>query len=174
MPRLADFGLSRRLARGRDTHETKLIGTPAYIAPEVLLGQGCTAASDVYSYGILLCELFSGAVPHAGISAYTVTRRVVAEHLRPPIPPGCPPALARILRASWAGEPTARPNMASILNGLTDLLASVHPAYASQRREAAAPAAKPSSPSRRARNPSSPRASRADRKSARRWPRIPG
>ena len=68
--KLLDFGIAKLLARG-DTEETALtqhdarVLTPAYAAPEQILGEPVTTATDVYALGVLLYELVTGALPHA-------------------------------------------------------------------------------------------------------------
>jgi len=63
---ITDFGLARqRFARGDSsvTQASRLIGTPAYMAPELLEGGRATTASDIYSLGIILHEVLTGRRP---------------------------------------------------------------------------------------------------------------
>jgi non-specific serine/threonine protein kinase/serine/threonine-protein kinase len=71
VPKLLDFGISKILEPGATTGgradltiATLGILTPQYASPEQLLGQSVTAASDVYSLGVLLYELLTGSRPH--------------------------------------------------------------------------------------------------------------
>ena len=57
--KVTDFGLARKGGRGR----TKSRGTPYWIAPEVLNGEENTPASDVYAFGIMLWEMYTGKLP---------------------------------------------------------------------------------------------------------------
>ncbi len=65
--KLVDFGLVAH-ADGRDriTRKGMLIGTPHYMAPEVMQGALATPASDVYSLAVVAYELLTGALPHDG------------------------------------------------------------------------------------------------------------
>jgi serine/threonine protein kinase len=60
--RIFDFGLARKLdskTYGREKERGIVCGTPRYMAPEVMRGQGCLKASDVFSFGVLLYEVCS-------------------------------------------------------------------------------------------------------------------
>jgi eukaryotic-like serine/threonine-protein kinase len=71
--KLLDFGIAKLLSGGEDegeetAHLTQLgarVLTPAYAAPEQILGEPVTTATDVYALGVLLFELITGALPHA-------------------------------------------------------------------------------------------------------------
>jgi serine/threonine protein kinase/tetratricopeptide (TPR) repeat protein len=56
--RLVDFGLAVRLSEG-----DAVVGTLAYMAPEILRGEGATIASDLYAVGIIIYEIFTGNYP---------------------------------------------------------------------------------------------------------------
>lgn len=67
-----------------DAGRSDFTGTPYYTAPEVWAGQKATPASDVYSLGVLLHELFAGHVPHHNIRRSQL-RRIVCERDAPPL-----------------------------------------------------------------------------------------
>jgi tetratricopeptide (TPR) repeat protein/tRNA A-37 threonylcarbamoyl transferase component Bud32 len=70
MVKLLDFGIAKLLAGGEEEETTPLthlearVLTPAYAAPEQILGEPITMATDVYALGVLLFELITGALPH--------------------------------------------------------------------------------------------------------------
>jgi serine/threonine protein kinase/tetratricopeptide (TPR) repeat protein len=79
---LMDFGTGRELDGTADANVT---GTPLYLAPEVLAGGSATAQSDVYSVGVLLYHLLTGAYPvHA--STLADLRRAHAPRQQPDLP----------------------------------------------------------------------------------------
>lgn len=101
--KLMDFGIARpidRITPGQ-TQAGFIVGTPQYLAPEVLQGQEADPRADIYSTGIVLYEIFTGVLPFQGPSAM----EIVVKHLREePAPPSSrwreipPPLEAAILK----------------------------------------------------------------------------
>jgi serine/threonine protein kinase len=66
--KIADFGIATaydELASANLTPLGEFVGAPAYVSPEQVLGEQATAASDLYSVGVIAFELFTGSVPFA-------------------------------------------------------------------------------------------------------------
>ncbi|HSK76640.1 MAG TPA: protein kinase [Thermoanaerobaculia bacterium] len=110
--KLMDFGIARpvkRMTPGQ-TQEGFIVGTPQYIAPEVLQGKDADVRADVYSCGIVLYEIFSGALPFTGAT----TMDVILKHLREPPPPPSqhwpeiPPRLEAAILRCLEKDPEAR------------------------------------------------------------------
>lgn len=68
--KVGDFGLARAISANTSTGA--LIGTVAYLAPELVLGQPADARSDIYSAGIMLYEMLTGKQPYVGDSPIQV------------------------------------------------------------------------------------------------------
>ncbi|HMO66286.1 MAG TPA: serine/threonine-protein kinase, partial [Verrucomicrobiota bacterium] len=86
-PYVADFGLARRLELdSRLTLSGDVLGTPAYLAPEVATGGShqATIASDLYSLGAILYELLTGQPPFAAESIPALLRKIAEEEPLPP------------------------------------------------------------------------------------------
>jgi len=116
---ICDFGLSRleTMPTQREASEqASLVGTVATMAPEVISGDRYTAAADVYSFGIVIWELFSGLLPFSGMNPAQVMFSVTARDLRPPIKPGMmPPEVASLIQRCWRPQPSARPSFLEIV-----------------------------------------------------------
>src|SRR5262249_1152689 len=68
-PKIADFGLARRMDQDvQMTHQGSVLGTPAYMSPEQVQGDvgAIGPASDQWSVGVILYELFTGQAPFRG------------------------------------------------------------------------------------------------------------
>ncbi len=118
--KLIDFGIARPTEGNAGTQLTgtgALIGTPAYMAPEQLLGYPLDARSDLYAAGLMLYELVTGGLPHAGAGNSGRDLAGVLRRLQeaPPVAvapthlPPLPPSLQALIAASLANDPSGRP-----------------------------------------------------------------
>ena len=113
-----------------------IVGTIHYMSPEQARGERLTAASDMYSYGLVLEELLTGRKPHeeAGSVLEILIRLQKGER---PHPQGLPPALTNLLLQLTAAAPEARPTAADVV----DKLATIRDAPRRRLRQLAAAAA---------------------------------
>lgn len=82
-PMLLDFGIARHIVQHADTL-TRLDGTPRYMAPERITGQGAEFRSDIYSVGILLYEMVTGKPAIDGENPYEAMNRVAHKDIVAP------------------------------------------------------------------------------------------
>lgn len=82
---LSDFGLAKRLRfEAHISEPDTIIGSPAYQAPEQILGEDLTPSTDVYALGLTLYQTLTGQHPFTG---KTGTLGLLAKQLRDPVPP---------------------------------------------------------------------------------------
>lgn len=119
---LFDFGLARRLNSPECRAVDAWYGTLRYAPPESFVPQrGLTAASDVYSLGLMLFELLTNVSPLAGVPADDVPR----AHLERPLPDladfrrDLPRTLVQLVRQMTAKEPLRRPTDEELVRSLT-------------------------------------------------------
>jgi len=127
---ISDFGLARTPDSTRLTLDGQLLGTPHYVAPEVIEGLEATPASDLYALGCVLYECVVGEPPFAG--------RRLSElgfaHLVEPAPdprerrPDLPADFAFALLTALEKEPSARPTTPTALARLLHLARTAGPA----------------------------------------------
>ncbi len=107
---LSDFGIAKEVGADVSDGSGTLVGTPAYMAPEQIRGEGAGPLSDVYAFGIMLYEMLSGSRPFAGETLATL----VYKHLNEPLPMidhnalNLPPAFNSIIQRATAKEPAER------------------------------------------------------------------
>ena len=106
--KVSDFGLSMGLDPAA-THVSNVFqGTLSYVAPEMLLHGKASFASDVYAFGILLWEMFTGAQPYAGLPRALLGHEVALKGRRPEFPPDCPFDYQLLACRCWESDPAIR------------------------------------------------------------------
>jgi Tfp pilus assembly protein PilF/TolB-like protein len=104
---LMDFGAGLEQTARPDT---RAVGTPAYMAPEILRGSGASRATDIYSLGVLLFRLVTAQYPFSGASveslqrAHEQGRRLRLSDARPDLPS----PFVEIVERAIASDPAAR------------------------------------------------------------------
>ena len=117
--KVLDFGIAS--AAGEAALTTgELLGTPAYLAPERVLGHPATPAADVYALGVVLYELLAGHRPFDDGSDIEVAMAHVHAHPAPlaVVAPSAPSSLVAACEQAMAKDPSARPPSAAALGRL--------------------------------------------------------
>lgn len=117
---LTDFGIARLVDSPRRTRATRIIGTPDYLAPEIIEGLPPRASVDIYALATVLYELLAGFTPFGGGHPGAVLRRHVTETVAPL--PGLPDELWQILAPCLAKAPASRLTAGELATRLRDLL----------------------------------------------------
>ncbi|ELR21039.1 protein kinase domain containing protein [Acanthamoeba castellanii str. Neff] len=121
--KICDFGLThvKRNVAGASGHYG-LKGTPYTIAPEVFREEEYNEKTDVYSFSIVLYELFTRDSPYDENMTGQEIRDAVCSGVRPKIPASCPPRLAALMQACWDNDPSVRPTFQKIVDELNVIL----------------------------------------------------
>ncbi|MBZ6137704.1 serine/threonine-protein kinase [Streptomyces olivaceus] len=117
---LTDFGVAKLIDTPRRTRATKIIGTPDYLAPEIVEGLPPRAAVDIYALATVLYELLAGFTPFGGGHPGAVLRRHVTERVVPL--PGIPDELWQLLVQCLAKAPASRLRASELSARLRELL----------------------------------------------------
>jgi len=120
--KVTDFGLSISKPKNVLIRSEAPRGTAVYMAPEVFDLNDYDEKCDIYSYGIILWEIYTGDLPFAEETSYLTVEelciKVADENLRPKIPDECPTNLAELIRNCWDNYPDDRPSFTTILEKL--------------------------------------------------------
>ena len=120
--KVTDFGIARVTDASR-TRTGMVLGTPSFMSPEQMAGRRVDGRSDLYSLGVMLFQLLTGALPHASESMATLMYQIANQ----PAPdvrslrPGLPEALANIVALALEKRPEVRYSDGKTIAG--DLLA---------------------------------------------------
>ena len=115
VPRLADFGVARICDTFSASHITGAIGTPLYMAPEILSLQAPTSAADIYSLGIMLYEMVCGTTPFVGEPAQLLSQHARRDAGRPQ---GVPDPLWELIASMISKQPDTRPSIEDVAQHL--------------------------------------------------------
>lgn len=105
--KLVDFGLAQAVDAGEGL---EIMGTLAYVSPEMIRGEGVDARADLYGLGVTMFQVLSRHLPFSGASP----RALLQAHVEAPVPslrervPGLPPALDELVRDLLAKHPGQR------------------------------------------------------------------
>lgn len=127
-PRIGDFGLSRWQKNSCISNSSAGpgLGTPNYMAPEVLSNGKITEKADVFSFGVLVWEVLTGREPWQDLNPFQVIYQVCFGNKQLELPGDCPAPLAGLMHACWSKSPEARPQWPAVLQALDDWIAGEH------------------------------------------------
>ncbi len=138
--KLMDFGLAKILGKPIIAQEPTIIGTAAYVAPEIAQGKSADVKSDLYSFGAVLYEAVTGKPPFSGEDSVKILSSHIHDYPVSPtkLNPNVPQALAECIMKLLEKEPSRRYQTAADLLGVLREIAERF------LREAYVPSHKPS------------------------------
>ena len=122
--KLVDFGIARLVDTTNMTQTGIVLGTPSYIAPEMLVDGKSDHRGDMWAVGVILYEILAGRRPYDGATIAGLVYRIVHEPL-PPLPAslGLPPELTATVSRALAKDPNARyKDLAEMAHALQQVL----------------------------------------------------
>uniref|UniRef100_A0A8K9XCN6 Vascular endothelial growth factor receptor 3 n=1 Tax=Oncorhynchus mykiss TaxID=8022 RepID=A0A8K9XCN6_ONCMY len=122
--KICDFGLARDIYKDPDYVRKGSARLPLkWMAPESIFDKVYTSQSDVWSFGVLLWEIFSlGASPYPGVQIDEDFCKRLKDGTRMRAPETASPEIYGIMLACWQGEPRERPPFQALVDILGDLL----------------------------------------------------
>ncbi|ETK93261.1 TKL protein kinase [Phytophthora nicotianae CJ01A1] len=119
--KLSDFGISRE--RSVEDTMTAGVGTIYWTAPEVLMGKKYTEKADIFSFGIVMSELDTHAVPYSDkrdasgkkLQGMKIVQMVIRRNLRPTFSSDCPPLVKELADRCLDSDPDVRPSAMELL-----------------------------------------------------------
>ncbi|XP_020088116.1 MAP3K epsilon protein kinase 1-like isoform X1 [Ananas comosus] len=111
--KLADFGVATKLTEA-DINTHSVVGTPYWMAPEVIEMSGVCAASDIWSVGCTVIELLTCVPPYYDLQPMPALFRIVQD-VQPPLPDGLSPEITDFLSLCFKKDAMQRPDAKTLL-----------------------------------------------------------
>jgi len=108
--KVTDFGTAKILQFGTVQQTAHVMGTPSYMSPEQVKGRAVDGRSDIFSLGVMLYEMVTGAKPFPGQNITTVIYKIVNEEPVPPkqVDPTVHPGISAVVMRALAKDPDTR------------------------------------------------------------------
>jgi tRNA A-37 threonylcarbamoyl transferase component Bud32 len=119
--KVGDFGLSRFFNTENPEENRGRIGTPHWMAPEILRGEKYEHSADIFSFGMILWELLSLEIPYYGVNPYQVISLVADQRKIVPVPKEGQPILRHLTELCLQYEAYRRPKLDDIVDTLEKL-----------------------------------------------------
>ena len=117
-PKMADFGFAKDISQKLENINSNVLGTPAYISPEIYNKNKHGKESDVYAFSITLYEIITNEKPFANLNRFQIMHEITSNNYRPPFNKKIPECYKKLIESCWAEKPEERPTFDEILEKL--------------------------------------------------------
>jgi len=119
--KVADFGIAQVLEKDQEYAITESHGTVTHMAPELLMDCKLSKSADVYSFGMLLWEIFHCRRPFEGMIHAQIIAHVALKDVRPDIDESMPGEYRRMVEDCWTAEDEERPSFEELKQRIVEL-----------------------------------------------------
>ncbi|KAF8061385.1 Acad10 [Scenedesmus sp. PABB004] len=121
--KLSDLGLSKAIQQQRTHRTTGTCGTLSHMPPELLRYGRMSTAADVYAFGVMMWEIYTGQAAFRKLHYAQFFEAIVMRNLRPLVPSGIPADYQLLMEHCWATEPADRPKAPRVVECLNLMIA---------------------------------------------------
>lgn len=118
---ITDLGLCKPVNEN-EINKGKIYGVLPYIAPEVLRGQPYTQAADIYSFGMVTYEIFTGLPPFYDMAHGEQLASKICQGLRPSLDVKLPQSIKSLVTNCWSSDSLTRPTISKVIEISSDWL----------------------------------------------------
>ncbi|XP_068109288.1 dual specificity testis-specific protein kinase 1-like [Hyperolius riggenbachi] len=122
---VADFGLAEKIPDRSQTEPLSVVGSPYWMAPEVLRGDFYNEKADVFAFGIILCEIIARIPADPDYLPRTEDFGLDIKAFREMVQPGCPPVFLQLAFHCCRMAPDSRPSFCDLSQRLEVILDSM-------------------------------------------------
>ena len=126
--KLGDFGTAQGVnAAVRQSTRSTIVGTPLFLAPEMMRECHLTKGVDVYAFALVIWSAFTGVEPFKeleDLKSWDFEEKIIGGY-RPAIPEGFPDALVGLMTRSWSSDVSERPDFKVICETLRNFFRSL-------------------------------------------------
>eukprot|EP01122_Echinamoeba_exundans_P003341 TRINITY_DN13458_c0_g1_i1.p1 TRINITY_DN13458_c0_g1~~TRINITY_DN13458_c0_g1_i1.p1 ORF type:complete len:1682 (+),score=231.32 TRINITY_DN13458_c0_g1_i1:195-5240(+) len=126
VPKISDFGMSRTIVgQAAENKTASNVGPLKWMSPESLRDRIYGTKTDVYTYGVLISEVFTEKEPFPDMELLQAATQIRDNGLVPELPAEVPPPVADIAHRCWNRDPDQRPDMKKVVSEMSDIVSEL-------------------------------------------------